>query len=221
MTCQSLCAPENTLTSVARQLLDSMFARVLCIVGVIEICIRAWFACSQRASLRRSETQFQPARPDLSRPGCHGGCNQFFLSRSATVRTSRDLAGHDTWSNSQLQELVKAHGSLIRDYKCTEWQLQDPIAVIHAPVAPADVQAPQASTPLLIPPLNHLALLEAARAHGENAVNAQDKDGHGLRMPDQRRITAAIMREWAPHRDARALGAPHDRSKAKQQRHFT
>ena len=63
MTCQSLCAPENTLTSVACQLLDSrtralllrlLFARVLCISGVIEICIRAWFACSQHASLRRS-----------------------------------------------------------------------------------------------------------------------------------------------------------------------
>jgi hypothetical protein len=51
--------------------------------------------------------------------------------------------------------------------------------------------------------------------------NAQDKHGHGLRMPDQRRITAAIMREWAPHRDARALGAPYDRGKAKHQRHFT
>jgi hypothetical protein len=63
MTCQSLCAPENTLTSVARQLLDIrtralllrlLFARVICIFGTIEIFIRAWFACSQRASLRRS-----------------------------------------------------------------------------------------------------------------------------------------------------------------------
>ena len=63
MTCQSLCAPGNTLTSVARQLLDSrtralllrlLFARVLCFFSFIEIFIRAWFACSQRASLRRS-----------------------------------------------------------------------------------------------------------------------------------------------------------------------
>jgi hypothetical protein len=63
MTCQSLCAPENTLTSVARPLLDSrtrvlllrlLLARVLCIFGVIENYISARCACSQRASLRRS-----------------------------------------------------------------------------------------------------------------------------------------------------------------------
>jgi hypothetical protein len=63
MTFQALCASEGTLTSVARQLLDSrtrvlllrlLFVRLLCIFGFIEICIRACFACSQRASLRRS-----------------------------------------------------------------------------------------------------------------------------------------------------------------------
>ena len=63
MTCQSLCVPENTLTSVARQLLDSrtralllrlLFDSVLGIFGVIENYINAWFACSHRASLRRS-----------------------------------------------------------------------------------------------------------------------------------------------------------------------
>jgi len=47
MTCQSLCAPENTLTSVARQLLDSCTRALL---------LRLLFACAfaQRASLRRS-----------------------------------------------------------------------------------------------------------------------------------------------------------------------
>ena len=63
MTCQSLCAPENTLTSVARQLLDSraralllrlLFDSVLGIFGVIENYISAGLACSHRASLRRS-----------------------------------------------------------------------------------------------------------------------------------------------------------------------
>jgi hypothetical protein len=36
-----------------------------------------------------------------------------------------------------------------------------------------------------------------------------------MRKPDQRQITAAINLdcEWAPHTDARALGAPHDRGK--------
>ncbi len=37
---------------------------------------------------------------------------------------------------------------------------------------------PQATIPLLIPPLNQLAQLAAARAHGENAENAQE--GRGL-----------------------------------------
>jgi hypothetical protein len=63
MTCQSLYAPENTLTSVASQLLDSraralllrlLFDSVLGIFGVIENYISAWLACSHRASLRRS-----------------------------------------------------------------------------------------------------------------------------------------------------------------------
>jgi hypothetical protein len=47
MTCQTLCAPENTLTSLARQLLNSC-TRVL--------LLRLLFACAfaQRVSLRRS-----------------------------------------------------------------------------------------------------------------------------------------------------------------------
>ena len=69
---------------------------------------------------------------------------------------------------------------------------------------PFNCQVPQAPTPLLIPPLNQLAQLRAARAPGENAENAQDEVVQGLRMPDQRKITAAIMK--APHIAARALG---------------
>jgi hypothetical protein len=30
-------------------------------------------------------------------------------------------------------------------------------------------------------------------------------------MPEQRKITAAIMKEWGPHKALRALGAPHHR----------
>jgi len=65
------------------------------------------------------------------------------------ARDGQVLAVHDTWSNSHLQALVKAHARL-QEYKCAERQSQDP-----APVAPAAAQAPQANTPLLIPPLNH------------------------------------------------------------------
>ena len=62
----------------------------------------------------------------------------------------------------------------------------------------------QVTTPFLISPLNQLAQLPTARAHGKNAENAQE--GRGLRMPDQRRITREIMRGWAPHSDARENG---------------
>jgi hypothetical protein len=128
------------------------------------------------------------------------------------VRGGQDLAAHDTWSNSQLQALTKAHDSLIQDYKCAEWQSQEVLANVARQsqepdaagrAAPAVDQVPQVTTPLLIPPLNQLALLSAARAHGENAENAQE--GRGSRMPDQRIITRQIMREWPQHKAVRAL----------------
>ena len=108
------------------------------------------------------------------------------------MRGGQDLTVHDTWSSSQLQALVKAHARLIQDYKCAEWRSQDPAGEIRAPAAPAADQVPQGTTPLLIPPLNQLAQLPAARAHGANAENTQE--GRGLWMPDQRRITREIMR---------------------------
>ena len=70
---------------------------------------------------------------------------------------------------------------------CVERQSQDP-----APAAPVVDQGPQVNSPLLIPPLNQLAQLRAARAHGENAENAQEEAAQGLRMLDKRRITAAM-----------------------------
>jgi hypothetical protein len=100
--------------------------------------------------------------------------------------------------------LVQTNTCLIHDYKCAEQQPQH-----DAPASPAAAaQVPQAPTPLLIPPLNQLALLLAARAPGENAENAQDEVAQGPRMPEQRKITAAIMKEWGPHKALRALGAP-------------
>jgi hypothetical protein len=127
--------------------------------------------------------------------------------RDAWVRGGQALAAHDTWSNTQLMALVQTHTCLIHDYKCAEQQPQH-----DAPAAPAAAaQVPQAPTPLLIPPLNQLALLLAARAPGENAENAQDEVAQGPRMPEQRKITAAIMKEWGPHKALRALGAPHHR----------
>ncbi len=75
-----------------------------------------------------------------------------------------------------------------------------------APASPAAAtQVPQAPTPLLIPPLNQLALLLAARAPGENAENVQDEVAQGPRMPEQRKITAAIMKGWGPHKALRSL----------------
>jgi len=80
-------------------------------------------------------------------------------------RGGQALAAHDTWSNTQLMALVQTHTCLIHDYKCAEQQPQH-----DAPASPAAAaQVPQAPKPLLIPPLNRLALLLAARAPGENA----------------------------------------------------
>ena len=104
------------------------------------------------------------------------------------MRGGQDRTGHDTWSNSQ----ITSSKALIQDYKCAEWRSQDPGVEIRAPAAPAADQVPQGTTPLLIPPLNQLAQLPAARAHGANAENTQE--GRGLWMPDQRRITREIMR---------------------------
>jgi len=81
------------------------------------------------------------------------------------------LADHDTWSNPQLQALVQTHARLTQEYKCVERQLQGP-----APAAPVVDQGHQANSPLLIPPLNKLAQLRAAWAHGENTENAQEED---------------------------------------------
>ena len=75
-------------------------------------------------------------------------------------RARERVREHDTWTNSQLQALAEAHAILIQDYKCAEWRSQDP-AIIHFPAAPTAGQAPQATTPLLIPRLNQLAQLAA------------------------------------------------------------
>ncbi len=84
----------------------------------------------------------------------------------AWVRGGQDLTVHDTWSSSQLQALVKAHASIIQDYKCAEWRSHDPAHEIRAPAAPAADQVPQVTTPLLIPPLDQLAQLPAASSQG-------------------------------------------------------
>jgi hypothetical protein len=95
----------------------------------------------------------------------------------AWVRAGQALAAPDTWSNSQLQALATTHAKLIQEYKCAEQQPQH-----DAPAAPAAAQVPQAPTPLLIPPLNQLAQLRAARAHGENGctrpADARSKENH-------------------------------------------
>jgi hypothetical protein len=91
---------------------------------------------------------------------------------------------HDTWSNFQLQALTKSHDSLIQEYKCAEWQSQDPDAVGRAPAAPAAEQVPQVTTLLLIPPLNQLDQLSAVGAHGEIAENAQEDMALGCQTKD-------------------------------------
>ena len=71
----------------------------------------------------------------------------------AWVCGGQDLTVHDTWSNSQLQALVKAHARLIQDYKCAEWRSQDPADEIRAPAAPVGIRFPRSSSPLSSFPL--------------------------------------------------------------------
>ena len=118
--------------------------------------------------------------------------------------------------NPQSQALVQTYARRIQEYKCVERQPQGP-----AQAAPVVDQGPQVHSPLLIPPLNQLAQLRAAGAHGENAENAQEEAAQGLRMLDQRKITAAIMKFWAPHVEARALGPPHLRGQVMHQRQLS
>jgi hypothetical protein len=126
------------------------------------------------------------------------------------------LADHGTWSNPQLQALVQTHTRLIQEYKCVERQSQGP-----APADPVVDQGPQVHSPLLIPPLNQLAQLRAAGAHGENAENAQEEAAQGLRMLGQQKITAAIMKLWAPHVEACAFGPAHLRGQFMHQRQLS
>jgi hypothetical protein len=86
-----------------------------------------------------------------------------------------------------------------QDRRAPLWSPQQPQH--DAPAAPAAVQVPQVPTTLLIPPLNQLGL--HTRAHGENAENSQDEVVQGPRMLDQRKITAAIMKELGPHKAAK------------------
>ena len=88
----------------------------------------------------------------------------------AWLHDGQVLADHDTWSNPQLQALVQTYARRIQEYKCVERQLQGP-----APAAPVVDQGPQVNSPLLSPPLNQLAQLRTAWAHGENAENAQEE----------------------------------------------
>jgi hypothetical protein len=123
----------------------------------------------------------------------------------AWVHDGLVIAVHDTWSNSQLQALVKANARLIQEYKCAERHSQDP-----APVAPAAAaQAPKANTPpLLIPPLNQLALLDATRAHKEDTENAQDEveDACGSRIKGKSQLQSC---ENGPRTRTRMHSAHH------------
>ena len=125
----------------------------------------------------------------------------------------------DSLSPEASTSVICVTGNAALHLTCAKIAVANPQGPAQA--APVVDQGPQVHSPLLIPPLNQLAQLRAAGAHGENAENAQEEAAQGLRMLDQRKITAAIMKLWAPHVEARALGPPHLRGQVMHQRQLS
>ena len=88
---------------------------------------------------------------------------------------------------ADLVALHRTHSLLIQEFNCVE-SAQDPHAVDAAADDDdeRDGDDPQPAAPLPLPTLNTLASLHAS----------EDED---TKLPEQRRITAQIMRNWAPH----------------------
>ena len=113
----------HCLIAVRVLLLRLLFASVLCIFGVIENYISAWFACSQHASLRRSLcgghfNAFGTAIASCALPHPAGGTMKFAkLSNEASREASRppclvDLL-HLVVARTAPHVVDKVHGCLI------------------------------------------------------------------------------------------------------------
>ena len=89
---------------------------------------------------------------------------------------------------ADLVALHRTHSLLIQEFNCVE-SAQDPHAVDAAADDDdeRDGDDPQPAAPLPLPTLNTLASLHAS----------EDED---TKLPEQRRITAQIMRNWAQHK---------------------
>ena len=107
------------------------------------------------------------------------------------------------------------HSQLLTDYGCTEWAPPAPDAAAAAAAQRHDGDDVDANArPLLIPPLNLLASLQARQAEDEG------DDADRASIPPQRRITTAIMRQWPQHVRT-AANPPFRRAQEVHQLHCT
>ena len=107
-------------------------------------------------------------------------CSQAFLTvvhGCAGVRTSRFTTHGQTPNYKHSSRPMPAS---FRTTNAQNGARKSPLSKSALQPAPTADQVLQVTTPLLIPPLNQLAT--AARAHGENAENAQE--GRGLHVLD-------------------------------------
>ena len=136
-------------------------------------------------------------------------------SHSSQWAQNQDLADPTTWTSSSLAALTTVHSQLLTDYGCTEWAPTAPVAAAAAAAQRRDGDDVDANArPLLIPPLNLLASLQARQAEDEG--NAADRAS----IPPQRRITTEIMRQWPQHVRT-AANPPFRRAQEVHQLHCT
>ena len=136
-------------------------------------------------------------------------------SHSSQWAQNQDLADPTTWTSSSLAALTTVHSQLLTDYGCTEWAPPAPDAAAAAAAQRRDGDDVDANArPLLIPPLNLLASLQARQAEDEG------DDADRASIPPQRRITTAIMRQWPQHVRT-AANPPFRRAQEVHQLHCT
>ena len=103
------------------------------------------------------------------------------------IGLDQDLDDHATWTASNLIALASTHRLLLQDFNCVESAPDhpaDPAAGDDANDRDSDGLRPAA--PLSLPPLDKLASQHAS-------------EDESTALPDQRRVTVQIMRNWEQH----------------------
>ena len=150
-------------------------------------------------------------------PGKASGIAAFYSATARFVQWLGSLPNKDDWVRNQdmhdpatwiapdLLSLTELHSTMIDTYHCVEGP-QSPQQNAAAPLA----NGPEVTHPLSLPPLNSLA-------RAQDSMEDDNADENLSKLPPQKRITAQIMKHWAPHADARSSATP--RQQALEQMH--